>query len=282
MARVLQLINRRGGDSLNVAVRGWLTDKEGAMKRLAIIGLAILLALLITGGVQAAPIELQYAQGQETDMTAPHLEITGASYDLGTGGFWDEFPTTLEATRVMRLVAESDVSDLDHVEFVIRPDGEEMWGLIDADLSVSENGLIWELGAWDLRLYDCGWYEVAAVGVDQAGNVDQWPGIIRVYSRHDVVALPAVHEPLRLVTAAPSVTRGETTLCFDAPSSRAGAIEVFDISGRQIGEVAFPAGVERVLWTGRSERGTSLPAGVYFARLKDSSSSSTARVVLTR
>jgi hypothetical protein len=253
------------------------------MKRLAVIGLAILLALLITGGVQAGPIEPQYAQELQKDTTAPHLEITETSYNLGSAGFFDEFPTTLEATRVERVVAQTDARDLDHVEFVIRPQGEETWNLIDAGLSVSESGLIWELSGWDVQVYDCGWYEVSAVGVDQVGNVDQWPAIVRVYARHGQTAQAAAVEPLRLLTAAPSVTSGPTTFRFAALTREAGQLSIYDTSGRRVHHAIVSPGINEVTWSGQSDYGDRVASGVYFIRLDGQrSSEATTRIVITR
>lgn len=124
------------------------------------------------------------------DTIAPHLEIVEAvralpTRDGVTYGDDDAIvnPTQIHAQAFASISARllTGHRDLESVEFVWRTLGTTDWNLVDADLS-SEDGINWELGAWDLRTLGAGtWIEVAAVGVDNVGNVDTNPDIVRVY-----------------------------------------------------------------------------------------------------
>ncbi len=124
------------------------------------------------------------------DTIAPHLEIVEATRALPvrdgvTYGDGDPIvnPTQFHAQATESIEARllEGHRDLEYVEFVWRVMGEDNWNLIDADLT-SEDGINWELGAWDLRTIGAGtWIEVAAIGVDNVGNVDQNPDIVKIY-----------------------------------------------------------------------------------------------------
>jgi len=124
------------------------------------------------------------------DTIAPHLEIVSATRALPTRDgitYGDDDaianPTQVQAQAFETITARllTGHRDLEYVEFVWRPMGETAWNLIDADLS-SADGINWELGNWDLRALGAGnWIEVAAVGVDDIGNADQDPDIMKVY-----------------------------------------------------------------------------------------------------
>ena len=124
------------------------------------------------------------------DTIAPHLEIVQAvralpTRDGVTYGDGDAInnPTQFHAQAVESISARllTGHRDLESVEFVWRVMGDTDWNLVDADLS-SEDGINWELGNWDLRTIGAGtWIEVAAVGVDDVGNVDMNPDIVKIY-----------------------------------------------------------------------------------------------------
>ena len=72
---------------------------------------------------------------------------------------------------------------------------------------------------------------------------------------------------------------------FVAPRGGPASIDVFDVAGRRVatlidGPVA--AGPHRATWDGRSSDGRSMPAGVYFVRLKTAEGSRSGRVLLLR
>lgn len=124
------------------------------------------------------------------DTIAPCLEITRVEVERLNGEDINYVtPTKLHAQVIEHLEAKllTGDRDLDHVEFVYRKKGETTWNLIDADLvGQSEDGVTWSVNDWDLRTLDHNsWYEVAAVGVDNVGNVCQTPDIVEVYVDFD-------------------------------------------------------------------------------------------------
>ncbi len=128
------------------------------------------------------------------DTIAPCLEITQAQRQLADRDeeLGDDtpiaMPTRVHARGFSFIEAKllTGDRDLDHVEFVYRLQGDATWSLIDADLVGSPDNVTWTLGSWDLRtLTHNAWYEVAAVGVDNVGNVCANPDIMLVYVDYD-------------------------------------------------------------------------------------------------
>ncbi len=80
--------------------------------------------------------------------------------------------------------------------------------------------------------------------------------------------------PLRLAAAYPNPFNPKTSLRFSLDTERAIRLSVTDVSGRVLKILAdgIQGPGEHVMsWDGRDESGTSLPSGVYFAHLSDSS-----------
>ncbi len=74
-------------------------------------------------------------------------------------------------------------------------------------------------------------------------------------------------------------------IVFDLPSDGDASVDVYDVSGRHLRTiVAGPSspGPCTVVWDGADERGTRLPAGVYFFRLSQTGSPVTRKGVLVR
>jgi hypothetical protein len=97
------------------------------------------------------------------------------------------------------------------------------------------------------------------------------------------VAVPsgeAAGGTLRL-TAAPSVTRGESWILLSRPPAGAVDIRIHDVTGRLVRSLRGTAGADRVRWDGRTAAGAPAPAGVYFVRLAGGASAP-ARVVRVR
>lgn len=76
---------------------------------------------------------------------------------------------------------------------------------------------------------------------------------------------------------------GEIALLVDLPEPTAARLDVFDLAGRRVRNLAdrtFPAGATVVPWDGREEGGARVRPGVYFARLTTATSQRTARVLV--
>jgi hypothetical protein len=95
-----------------------------------------------------------------------------------------------------------------------------------------------------------------------------------------IASVPAVAG--NTLSARPAVTRTGTTLDFARPVAAAAGLAIFDVTGRRIREFAVSPGTERVHWDGTTRIGAPAPAGVYFVRLQEGSSSAATRVVRLR
>jgi hypothetical protein len=105
------------------------------------------------------------------------------------------------------------------------------------------------------------------------------------FSRHDgaqsfavcEAATVGVEEPppgpksRQLSAIYPNPMRASALMRFDLPAEEAVTLEVFNVQGRRVSELArgvFPAGPQYALWRGLDEQGHELPSGVYFVRLR--------------
>jgi hypothetical protein len=85
-------------------------------------------------------------------------------------------------------------------------------------------------------------------------------------------------DEVRLTAAPNPATRG-TRLSFRLPPQAAARLDLFDASGRRVRRLQDGTGAS-AWWDGRDDRGTRLPGGAYYARLRWDGGSRTATVVL--
>ena len=89
---------------------------------------------------------------------------------------------------------------------------------------------------------------------------------------------PVIH-----VAPNPLTTRAE--IAFEVGREGTVEVAVYDIAGRRVrrlGGGTAGAGPARLTWDGRDDAGRSLPAGVYFVRVRSGMTTSTARMALVR
>jgi len=88
------------------------------------------------------------------------------------------------------------------------------------------------------------------------------------------------------VSVAPNPFNPRTTIRFTLPREEEASLDVFDVRGRRVTELLprtlRSAGHQALEWDGRNARGEACASGVYFARLRTSGESTTARLVLVR
>jgi len=84
------------------------------------------------------------------------------------------------------------------------------------------------------------------------------------------------------ITVRPSVTRAGAELLLASPARAAGAIDLFDVSGRLVRRLGVPAGSSVVPWDGRAAGGRAVSPGVYFLRYAGQRAGGSARVVVVR
>jgi len=85
-------------------------------------------------------------------------------------------------------------------------------------------------------------------------------------------AVPLAHEDFTLRAPWPNPFNPATTLAFELGAQAGVRLRVFDLQGRLVRTLVaadLPAGRHQARWNGRDDRGRSVPAGVYLARLDD-------------
>lgn len=89
----------------------------------------------------------------------------------------------------------------------------------------------------------------------------------------------------RLHPPSPNPASGGTTVRFDLAQAGRARLEVFDLGGRRVAQLAdrtFDAGSYRLRWDGRDERGGGAEPGLYFVRLTAPGVRSAARIAVVR
>jgi hypothetical protein len=100
----------------------------------------------------------------------------------------------------------------------------------------------------------------------------------------DPTATPPAAPPLDL-RAAPNPFNPRTTLSFGLPAAAAGDLQVYDLAGRHVRQLAagrFAAGTHRIRWDGRDDAGGEVPTGVYLVRLRAGEQAASVRLTLVR
>jgi hypothetical protein len=102
-----------------------------------------------------------------------------------------------------------------------------------------------------------------------------------------VVGVPGANVPREvwLATPAPNPVQGAATLRFALPAEGAASLAIYDVSGRQVRELArgvLPAGEHERRWDGRDDAGQPVRGGLYFVRLQAAGRLLTVRMVAVR
>ena len=82
--------------------------------------------------------------------------------------------------------------------------------------------------------------------------------------------------------AAPSVTRGATTIHFGRVLDHGATLTVFDAAGRAVASLPAPAGATSVAWPGTDAAGAPVRSGLYFVRLDGAGERRLARIAVRR
>ncbi len=105
------------------------------------------------------------------------------------------------------------------------------------------------------------------VSIDNVSATTAGPTAFGIPRGGDVV--PAATYPLDWSRPVPNPGAGAMLLGFSLPAAGHARIEVLDLTGRRVwmSEGEFAAGLHSVRWDGQMAHGTTVPAGMYFARL---------------
>jgi probable HAF family extracellular repeat protein len=161
------------------------------------------------------------------------------------------------------------ISDHDEVVgMTARPDGQYVAFLW-------KNGVLSDLNT--LLPGGTGWLLVRAWDIDGNGVIvgeGELNGEARAFmlapSSTTSVPAPSVPAGVSFLGARPNPIAGPARLEFDLPAASRAHLEVFDLSGRRVREVAdgwFAAGRSGVTWDGLDSQGRRPAAGVYWASL---------------
>lgn len=158
----------------------------------------------------------------------------------------------------------------------VTEDGGLTWNLLDAPISSSIPGIAgsiytaqplpdrWIIGATRNRLLIAQDSDISSVATDDRGRTAGSSVLLWAYSNPFSEA---------------------TTLHFALASADDVQLAVYDSAGRLVRELhrgTFAAGEHVMQWDGRSDAGTPLPAGVYFARLASRLGAGDVRLTLLR
>jgi len=85
------------------------------------------------------------------------------------------------------------------------------------------------------------------------------------------------------LSAWPNPSNTRVSLVLRGPASAdAGLVSIFDIAGRRVRELAWPAGAQSLHWDGRDQEGRDVANGVYLARFESGQRHATTRIARVR
>lgn len=83
----------------------------------------------------------------------------------------------------------------------------------------------------------------------------------------------------------PNPFNPSTKVEFSVPKEAPVAVRIFNVQGRHVATLVdktMPAGVYRVAWNGKSDRGEDLTSGIYFAQIQSGASRQSARLTMLK
>ena len=262
----------------------------------------IVLASIRLNGVVPADTAGPHTVGDEDGDGIPDLMVkfsrTAVSLALSDG---DAVPVTVTGTVGPRLFTGTDHIRVKRAKVTapvaheVVPPGHRYtvrWevpkgfsGAWIAVLHTFDDGANWVLDATHLPNTGSYQWQVPSAGADSArigivlvessdstgfnvNGVLSVSGVFEVFGATDVEPPPAV---LAFAPVRPNPAAGEALLRFGLPRAAQVRLEVFDLQGRRVRTLAagaLEAGWHEVRWTGRTDEGGRLNAGLYFVRFR--------------
>ena len=127
-------------------------------------------------------------------------------------------------------------------------------------------------------------YETDILVSSNAGDPIAVPIMVFVDTALDVAA-DAVPHTVFLAKNSPNPFNPSTTIGFGLPEDGLVRLDVFDVNGRLVANVAngtYTAGVHSLRWDGRSDAGAEVSSGVYYYTLKTAGATHTKRMVMLK
>jgi hypothetical protein len=197
---------------------------------------------------------------------------------------WDEtYDSILVEEKLIRIIAWHDLNgdrnppihtfgervNFIDLRFVISPDAEEQYVLVDTTFDPRNGSLIFgdTLGTFEYTpiFYSGGFTYGEPTGIDEND-------------------LP-IPKSYNLCQNYPNPFNANTIIKYDLPQDCFIRLEIYDILGQRVRTLAEkfqPAGAYNVVWDGKAEGGDNIPSGIYFYRLTSDLYNDTKKMVLVR
>jgi len=209
--------------------------------------------------------DVGFQGGPEAEFTAPARIMGAALQDMG-GGTWR---LTWDAA------ADPDIS-----HYVVYRDTAEVFvpTPLKALATVDHPTTVYE----DSPGMNC-YYLVVAV--DTAGHSGGYSERMSTGSAPSPAGQNELPRTLAIAGVVPNPFNPRTTVRYDVPRSGQVDLVIYDLKGRKVKQLVsgqVESGRHEVVWDGRDSHGRMAAAGVYFARMSDGQSVTTAKMVLAK
>ncbi len=123
------------------------------------------------------------------------------------------------------------------------------------------------------------------VAVDTAGHSGGYSGRLSTGSAPSPAGQNELPRTLTIAAVVPNPFNPRTTVRYDVPRSGQVDLVIYDLKGRKVKQLVcgqVESGRHEVVWDGRDSHGRMAAAGVYFARMSDGRTVTTAKMVLAK
>jgi subtilisin family serine protease len=187
-----------------------------------------------------------------------------------------------EESASLRFSAYDYLSRIDSICVCYKKFNTDSWFPLDVE-KVSEGpsnyGILYSINLSDLTAEDSSAYGIKIHIEDQSGNAAEWildPAIkvgnfnipTIVTDNQEQALIP---QKFALLQNYPNPFNPSTTMSFALPKRERVKIKIYDILGREIRTLVnktMQAGIKKVEWDGRDNKGNPVPTGIYFYKLE--------------
>jgi hypothetical protein len=220
----------------------------------------------ILSGVSGSPVVADIDGDEKQEIILASAANGVFIWEAGYDSQREAFDCTAELGWPLRLLDEAATPVVADV------DADGCLELVVGDMS----GLLHLFDLPGACVLDAQW-PMAGGDAQRTGNFNGSPNA----KAHGEDVLPAVG----ILPPTPNPFRPRVTLRFQMPYRAHAEVEIFDVSGRRVAELAdgeVEAGLHDLPWDGRDGMGHQVSAGVYFARFSIAGYQSTQKLTLVR